>query len=145
MELLPEIFLAEAFPLLNRVMFSGYDMSMYTVCVVGGWCGNRMVMVAEHLQELFEQAGFPCKVNHFSVWENMSSAPRGDLILQLLPAYTEKETGCPVINIKPLLLDLDHAPTIEKILAHLHDHYPTSDQMKISPSKIPAVTRETRL
>ncbi|HTX79062.1 MAG TPA: hypothetical protein VMC62_05315, partial [Longilinea sp.] len=110
-------------------MVFGYDMSMYTVCVVGGWCGNRMVIVADHLAEVFDRAGYPCKVSHFSVWENLSSAPRGDLILQLLPAYTAEETGCPVINIKPLLLDLDHAPTIEKILDHLRDHYPvTSDQ-----------------
>jgi len=120
-------------------------MSMYTVCIVGGWCGNRMVIVADHLSELFEKAGYPCKVSHFSVWENMSSAPRGDLILQLLPAYTEKEVSCPVINIKPLLLDLDHVPTIEKILDHLRNHYPaTFDQKKDSLSNTIAAAQENR-
>jgi hypothetical protein len=48
--------------------------------------------------------------------------------LQLLPAFTEAETGCPVINIKPLLLDLDHALTIEKILKQVREDYAQWDK-----------------
>jgi hypothetical protein len=78
-----------------------------------------MVMVAEHLEDVFGKAGFPCRVTTHSVWENYSQPPVSNLVLQLLPAFTAAETGCPVINIKPLLLDLDHPPTIEKIFAQV--------------------------
>jgi hypothetical protein len=90
-------------------------MDNYRVCVIGGWCGNRLYMVAEHISELLDQAGYPCQVKSHSVWENYSQPPISNLVLQLLPAFTADETGCPVINIKPLLLDLDHPQTIEKI------------------------------
>jgi hypothetical protein len=91
-------------------------MSVYSICVVGGWCGNRMVIVAEHLQQLITNAGYPCKVTHHSVWENYSTPPRADLVLQLLPAYTEAETGCPIIPIRPLLLDLNDPKTIARVM-----------------------------
>ena len=98
-------------------------MSNYKVCVIGGWCGNRMVMVAEHLEELFDKAGFSCHVATHSVWENYSRPPVANLVLQLLPAFTESETGCPVITIKPMLVDLDHPATIEKILKQIQAYY----------------------
>ena len=84
-----------------------------------------MIMVAEHLARLLQDAGYPCRVTHHSVWENYSQPPAADLILQLLPAYTEAETRCPVLNIKPLLADLDHPLTIDKILTHMRANYPS--------------------
>ena len=39
-------------------------MSNYKVCVIGGWCGNRMVMVAEHLEELLGKAGLLMPSHH---------------------------------------------------------------------------------
>ncbi len=98
-------------------------MAAYRVRVVGGWCGNRMVMVTEHLETLFKDAGYHCAVTHHSVWENYALPPKGDLLLQLLPAFTSDEADCPVINIRPFLVDLDHLPTIEKIMAQIQiDH-----------------------
>ena len=94
-------------------------MTNYRVCVIGGWCGNRLYIVAEHISELLEKAGYPCQVKSHSVWENYSQPPVSNLVLQLLPAFTAAETGCPVINIKPLLLDLDHPQTIQKILTQI--------------------------
>jgi len=88
----------------------------YRVCVVGGWCGNRMIMVADHLRERLSQAGYACTVTTHSVWENYSSPPEGDLILHLVPAYSQAETKSPLINIRPLLADLDHPATMQKIL-----------------------------
>ncbi len=99
-------------------------MTVYKVCVVGGWCGNRMVTVAEHLDEVLAEAGFPCKVFHHSVWNSFAEPPASHVVLQLLPAFTEAEANCPVINIKPLLLDLDHPQTIRKILDHIQNTYP---------------------
>ena len=82
-----------------------------------------MVMVADHISELLSMAGYPCQVKHHSVWDNFSQPPHSNLILQLLPAFTEAEIGCPVINIKPLLLDLDHPQTIEKVLKQVQSDY----------------------
>lgn len=91
-------------------------MTSYKVCIVGGWCGNRMIMIAEHLEGLFHAMGISCRITTHSVWENYSQPPAANLVLQLLPAFTSDETNCPIIAIKPLLLDLDHPETIEKIL-----------------------------
>ena len=99
-------------------------MANYRVCVVGGWCGNRMVMVAEHLQEVLAQAGYSCRVTTHSVWENYTVPPAANLVLQLLPAFTAAEAGCPVITIKPLLVDLDHPTTLAKILEQVRSDYP---------------------
>jgi len=98
-------------------------MLNYKVCVIGGWCGNRMIMVAEHLEELFSKAGLPCRVTTHSVWENYSRPPVANLVLQLLPAFTEAEAGCPVITIRPMLVDLDHPATIEKVLKQVQADY----------------------
>jgi hypothetical protein len=82
-----------------------------------------MAMVAERLEELFQGAGYQCAVTRHSVWENYSLPFQGDLLLQLLPAFTADEAGCPVINVRPFLVDLDHLPTIEKIMAQVRlDH-----------------------
>jgi hypothetical protein len=98
-------------------------MAPYRISVIGGWCGNRLFMVAEHLAERLENAGFQCQVKGHSIWDNYSRPPLSNLVLQLLPAFTEAETGCPVINIKPLLLDLDHPETIEKIFAQVKSDF----------------------
>jgi hypothetical protein len=91
----------------------------YRVCMVGGACGHRMMVVYERLKEKFETAGYPCQLTHHSIWENYSAPPPADLILQLLPAYTEAEAGCPVVNIRPLLADFDHEPTLARIAAQI--------------------------
>jgi len=103
-------------------------MTNYRVCVIGGWCGNRLYIVAEHISELLEKAGYPCQVKSHSVWENYSQPPVSNLVLQLLPAFTAAETGCPVINIKPLLLDLDHPQTIQKILTQIQADFALTAQ-----------------
>lgn len=78
-----------------------------------------MVTVKDNIQGLVSNAGYPVKVITHSVWENYSTAPVADLILQLLPAYKESEAGCPIINIKPYLLDPEDPVTTKKILEHI--------------------------
>lgn len=95
-------------------------MGAYRICVIGGWCGNRLYIVAEHLREVLAEAGLTCQVDTHSVWENYSQPPASQLILQLLPAYTQEEVDCPVINVRPLLADLNHPVTIQTILDHVH-------------------------
>jgi len=98
-------------------------MKTYKVCVVGGHCSNRYMIIAEQLTRLFEEAGLVCQVVAHGVMGEYSFPPRSDLILQLLPAFTEAEAGCPVINIKPLIGDPAHPATIEKILAQVRAGY----------------------
>ena len=99
-------------------------MKPYRICVVGGWCGNRMVMVAEHLEELLQEQGYPSRVTTHSVWDGLSTPPSADLVLQLLPAFTDADTGCPVITIRPMIADYDHAETLAKIFARVRLDYP---------------------
>jgi len=94
-------------------------MKTYKVCVVGGHCSNRYMIVAEQLSKLFEEKGIQCYVFTHGVTGEYSFPPRANLILQLLPAFTEAETGCPVINIKPLIGNPSHPETIQKVMEQL--------------------------
>jgi hypothetical protein len=97
-------------------------MTLLKICLVGGWCGNLRYIVAEHIEDFFTQAGIQFKLSHQSVWENPVPPRSFDLVLQLLPAFTEAETGCPVINVKPLLADTNHQPTNGKIMQFIEYH-----------------------
>jgi len=98
-------------------------MSIFKICVVGGFCSNRIMIVAEQLTQFFEERGINCQVITHGVAGEGSFPPRSNLILQLLPAFTEEEAGVPVINIKPLIGDPAHPATIEKILKQVQDYY----------------------
>jgi hypothetical protein len=104
---------------------------MYKICVVGGWCGNRMVTVRDFIQTLLSDAGYPVKVTTHSVWENYTTVPVADLILQLLPAYKESEAGCPIINIKPFLLDPEDPITTRKIISFIESVFPNQETSKL--------------
>jgi hypothetical protein len=95
-------------------------MKTHKVCVVGGHCSNRYMIVAEQLTKLFAEKGIPCQVFTQGVTGEYSFPPRASLILQLLPAFTAAEAGCPVINIKPLIGDPNHSETIQKIVDQLN-------------------------
>jgi hypothetical protein len=114
----------------------------YKVCVVGGWCGNRMVMVAQFLAEWLAQAGYPSRVFHHSIWESFAAPPPAHLVLQLLPAFTAADTHCPVLLIRPLLRDLDHPETLKRVLLQVSADYPcvTGSQ----PASAPAAVQRAR-
>ena len=107
--------------LVENLIDEDIPLKTYKICVIGGSCGHRMMMVAEHLSELMQARGYPCRFSTHSVWENYSTPPLSDLILQLLPAFTQLEAGCPVLSIRPLLIDLDHPETIARIMAQVCD------------------------
>ena len=90
-------------------------MKRFHVRVIGGNCGHKMIVVADHIQEVLARSGFECKVSTQSIWETMSMPPAVDLILQLLPAFSQDEGECPILYIKPLLADLDDPETWEVI------------------------------
>ena len=99
-------------------------MKTYKVCVIGGWCGNRMFIVADYIAQKLSDAGYPCSIRTFNAWENYTQPPVADLVLQLLPAFTEAETHCPVINIKPFLVDLNHSQTLDRVMQQVQADYP---------------------
>lgn len=120
-------------------------MARYHIRVIGGWCGNRIVMVADYLVELFAERGYDCQVTHQSIWETYSLPPSVDLILQLMPAFTAAEAGCPVINIKPLIRDLDHPPTINGILDFLQWQFALPPDRDSSASEVSTVLAEMEI
>ena len=73
-------------------------MSPYKICLVGGLCGTMRFAVVEHINELFTQARVHFKISCQNVWENFTPPDGFDLVLQIIPAFTEKEISCPVIN-----------------------------------------------
>ena len=108
-------------------------MPRFHVCVLGGSCGNRMIIIADHLSELFLQKGYNCRVTSISVWECFSFPPSADLLLQLLPAYKEEEVECPTINIRPFLQDIDDPLTLQKIYFEIEKN---SEQRALTPANV---------
>jgi hypothetical protein len=99
------------------------------------------MIVAEQLSKLFADKGIQCQVFTQGVTGEYSFPPRASLILQLLPAFTTAEAGCPVINIKPLIGDPNHPETIQKILDQLHammiqDSIPPNSFTEKSPAAV---------
>lgn len=94
-------------------------MQKFHVCVLGGSCGNRMVIIAEHLYELFKQRSYDCRVTSISVCECFSFPPSADLLLQLLPAYKVEEVDCPTINIRKLIQNMDDEETLALIFREI--------------------------
>jgi len=91
----------------------------YQIIVVGGWCGNLLYIVAEHIKERLLKAGFLFELKTKNVWENYSQPPDCNLILQLMPAYTKEDTKSPIINIRKLLVERDDPETMEKIFSQV--------------------------
>lgn len=95
----------------------------YRIFVVGGWCGNLLFIVADHLRSVIKNAGYSVQIKTHSVWDNYIQPPNCQLILQLLPAFSDEEVDCPVINIRRLLVERDHTETIQQILSQIDsDH-----------------------
>ncbi len=99
-------------------------MGGFHIRIVGGWCGNRMVIVRDHLIELLNARGYHARVDHQSIWESRAVCPTANLILQLMPAFSEDEVHCPLLNIRMLLKDLNDPETITQILQTLESIYP---------------------
>lgn len=99
-------------------------MSTYQIRIVGGWCGNRMVMVQDHLSELLEEHGYRVKIERQSIWENYAPPQRADLVLQMIPAFQPEDLDCPSLAVRPFIRDLGHQKTLQKIFALLKEHYP---------------------
>ena len=99
-------------------------MGKFHIRLVGGWCGNRMVMVQEHLDTLLIEKGYDVKIDRQSVWESYAPPQHADLILQLMPAFSPDELKPPSLLVHPFLKDLDHQETLERVFEAVALHYP---------------------
>lgn len=99
-------------------------MQKFHIKIVNGWCGNRMVIVRDHLLALLVARGYDhLKIDHQSIWENSSAPVNVDLVFQLIPAFQPEELSCPTISIRPLLNDLNDPETLENVFASVQEHY----------------------
>jgi len=101
-------------------------MGKFHIRIVGGWCGNRMFMVKDHLSDLLTIRGYDVKIDQQSIWENYAPPNHADIVLQLIPAFSPDELNCPCLNIRPFLKDLSHQETLESIFKTLEEHYPSA-------------------
>ena len=99
-------------------------MEKFHIRLIGGWCGNRMVMVRDHLFAILTEHGYGVKIDQQSIWENYAPPQHVDLVLQLMPAFSEAELDPPSISVRPFLKDLDHPGTIKLVLDAVTTHHP---------------------
>jgi len=99
-------------------------MIKFHIRIINGWCGNRMIIVRDHLANLLAQRNFDVKIDNQSIWENNSAPEHVDLVFQLIPAFSPDELSCPSLPIRPLLRDLDHQETLEQIFRIVEENYP---------------------
>ena len=90
--------------------------SNYHIVLIGGWCGNLIYIVAERLQDLLAENALPGTITTHSIYGNFDPPPDCKLILQLVPAFDKDEISCPIINVRPLLVDLNHEATINAVI-----------------------------
>ena len=99
-------------------------MQKLHIRIVGGWCGNRMIIIRDYLEQLIMARGYQIKIDYQSVWESSAVCPTADLMLQLIPAFKQEDVHCPLLNVRPFLRDLDHEETIAIIFDNLEKYYP---------------------
>jgi len=99
-------------------------MGKFHIRLVGGWCGNRMVMVRDNLAQLLAERGYEVKIDQQSIWENYAPPQHTDLVLQLMPAFSHEELQPPSLMVRPFLKDLNHKETLEKVFDAVTEYYP---------------------
>ena len=102
-------------------------MEKFHIRLVGGWCGNRMVMVRDHLDNLLTDRGYEVKIDQQSIWENYAPPQHVNLVLQLMPAFSEEELEPASLLVRPFLKDLDHPETLNRVYEAVAKLYPQSD------------------
>jgi hypothetical protein len=114
-------------------------MKKFHIRIVGGWCGNRMVMIRENLSDLLADRGYLVKLDQQSIWENSAPPLHVDMVLQLISAFSPDELNCPSLNIRPFLKDLDHQETLYNIFSAVEEYYPQSSEETLPEKPIPAL------
>ncbi len=106
-------------------------MKKFHIRIVGGWCGNRMVMIRDYLADLLDENGYDVKLDQQSIWENNAPPFFADMVLQLFAAFSADELGGPMLSIRPFLKDLEDPETLVKIFEMLEEHYPVITDLPV--------------
>ena len=106
-------------------------MGKFHIRLVGGWCGNRMVMVRDNLDNLLTLRGYEVKIDQQSIWENYAPPQHADLVLQLMPAFSPDELETPSLLVRSFLKDLDHPETLNEVYQAVADLYPQTNPATI--------------
>jgi len=99
-------------------------MGKFHIRLVGGWCGNRLAMVQEHLDMLLAEKGYEIKIDQQSIWESYAPPQHADLVLQLMPAFSPDELKPPSLLVHQFVKDIDHQETLEQVFEAVAIHYP---------------------
>jgi len=99
-------------------------MGKFHIRLVGGWCGNRLSMVQQHLHKLLTEKGYDIKIDQQSIWESYAPPQHADLVLQLMPAFSPDELKPPSLLVHQFVKDIDHKETLEQVFEAVATHYP---------------------
>ncbi len=83
-------------------------------------------MVQDHLHQLLSERGYDVKIDQQSIWENYAPPQHADLVLQLMPAFSEDELDPPSLLVRHFVKDIDHQDTIDRVFAAVAEYYPQS-------------------
>jgi hypothetical protein len=86
-----------------------------------------MVMVRENLSQLLSAQGYEIKIDEQSIWENYAPPQHADLVLQLMPAFSEDELEPPSLLVRKFVKDIDHQETLDRVFQAVELHYPESN------------------
>lgn len=98
-------------------------MAKFHIRLVGGWCGNRMAMVREHLSQLLTEQGYRVKIDEQSIWENYAPPQHVDLVLQLMPAFSSEELDPPSLLVRPFVKNIDHRDSLNQVFEAVARYY----------------------
>ena len=91
-------------------------MKRLEILLAGGSCGSTLFLIADEIErQLTEVWQVPHRLTLQNIWERFEAPARTDLILQTMPAYDPAEVSCPVLSVKPMIRDQDHAETLQTI------------------------------
>ncbi len=91
-------------------------MKRLEILLAGGSCGSTLFLIADEIEhQLSDVWGFPYRLTLQNIWERFDAPAKIDLILQTMPAYQPSQVSCPILSVKPMILDQDHPETLEAI------------------------------
>jgi hypothetical protein len=99
-------------------------MSKFHIRILGGTCGGAMYVIGEFLQDYLAARGFECRITQQDVVVSRTLPPNVDLVLQVVPTFKPEDLELPLINVRPMLLNLEHPGTIQQIMAVLDERHP---------------------
>ena len=91
-------------------------MKRLEILLAGGSCGSTLFLIADEIERHFSEVWeLPYRLTLQNIWERFEAPARIDLILQTMPAYHPEQVNCPILSVKHMIRDRDHAETLQAI------------------------------